>query len=259
MASDKTPHEKQLWEDWQLHRDAEAADILIEKYMYLVSFQVERIGGNLPNNVSRDDLKSLGLIGLYDAMQRFDTERNLKFDTYASFRIRGAIIDGLRKEDWLPRSLRDKTKLVEQTSQKLEQKLQRAPSAKEIADETGMKESEVETFVKDSLMSNVWSLEEKIQEGQHSQIQYASSSVNDASIVAPDQQMIRRELQKELVESLKYLNKNEQLVISLFYEEELTFTEIGQVLDLTTSRISQIHKKAIFKLRNSLKKIQAMA
>src|SRR5699024_11566041 len=117
----------------------------------------------------------------------------------------------------------------------------------------------IEFVDKDSLMSNVWSLEKKILEYKHSKIQYAISSVNDPSIVAPDQQKIRRELQKELVESLKYLNKNEQLVISLFYEEELTFTEIGQVLDLTTSRISQIHKKAIFKLRNSLKKIQAMA
>lgn len=259
MTSGKTPDEKQLWTNWQKNEDNEAANILIEKYMYLVSFHVERISGNLPNNVNRDDLKSLGLLGLFDAMKKFDPNRNLKFDTYASFRIRGAIIDGLRKEDWLPRSLRDKTKKVEQATQKLEQQLQRTPTAEEIAEETGLKACEVETFVKDSLMSNVWSLEEKVHEGNHGQIQYANTSVSDNTATEPDVQLIRSELQKELIESLKYLNKNEQLVVSLFYEEELTFTEIGEVLELTTSRISQIHKKAIFKLRNSLKKIQAMA
>lgn len=259
LTSSKTPDEKQLWTNWQKYRNDAAANILIEKYMYLVSFHVERISGNLPNNVNREDLKSLGLLGLFDAMKKFDPERNLKFDTYASFRIRGTIIDGLRKEDWLPRSLRDKTKNVEQAAQRLEQSLQRTPSAYEIAEETGLEAPEVESFVKDSLISNVWSLEEKVEESNHGQIQYASSTVDDNSTNDPDVKLVKKELKKELIESLKILNKNEQFVISLFYEEELTFTEIGKILNLTTSRISQIHKKAIFKLRSSLKKIQANA
>src|SRR5690625_979963 len=114
--------EQTLWDKWLNNRDDYAANELVRKYMYLVSFHVERIAVNLPSNVKKDDLESLAFIGLFDALNKFEPERELKFDTYASFRIRGSIIDGLRKEDWLPRSLREKAKQIEDISHQLEQK-----------------------------------------------------------------------------------------------------------------------------------------
>jgi len=258
-VNNNTSQEAKLWQDWLEHRDHEAANQLIEQYMYLVNYQVERIRSTLPSNVSKDDLKSFGLLGLFDALKKFEPTRNLKFDTYGSFRIRGAIIDGLRKEDWLPRSIRDKSKKIDQAIQLLEQKLQRSPSALEISAETGIDPEEVETIIKDSLFSNVWSLEEKPSEGEDASKEGVGYLLEDESAVSPDEKLLQTELQAELAEGISSLNKNEQLVISLFYQEELTFTEVGHILGLTTSRISQIHKKAIFKLRASLEKIQAMA
>src|SRR5690625_408728 len=111
-----------LWNKWKTSKDEEAGNRLVEYYMPIVNYQVNRVYMNLPKNVDREEVKSLALMGLFDAMEKFDTKRDLKFDTYASFRIRGAIIDGLRKEDWLPRTVRDKSKLIEQAYEKLEQR-----------------------------------------------------------------------------------------------------------------------------------------
>src|SRR5699024_3329417 len=118
-----------LWNSWINDQSEQAANALIEYYMYLVDFHVERISSYIPNSFDKNDLKSLGLLGLYDALNKFEPKRNLKFDTYATIRIRGSIIDGLRKEDWLPRTLRDQAKKIEKVSQELEQKLQRIPTA----------------------------------------------------------------------------------------------------------------------------------
>ncbi|MFZ3576631.1 FliA/WhiG family RNA polymerase sigma factor [Virgibacillus sp. DJP39] len=256
MNTDNSPLEKELWDKWLSDQDSDSANELIKNYLYLVNFHVERIASHLPKNVSKDDLKSFGLLGLYDALKKFETSRDLKFDTYASFRIRGAIIDGLRKEDWLPRSIREKTKKIEQVSQYLEQKYQRKPSSSEIAKELNMTALEVETNTMDSLFANVLSIEEKPKDGFNDHKEGIGYSItdNDTS-VSPDGHLLTKEIKKELVTSIKSLNENEQMVISLFYNEELTLTEIGQVLELTTSRISQIHKKAIFKLRNTLAKM----
>lgn len=250
-------NEKNLWEAWLTERDSDAANRLIKKYMYLVTFHVERMKSTLPSTVCRDDLTSFGLIGLFDAMKKFDLDRKLKFDTYASFRIRGAMIDGLRKEDWLPRSLREKTKKIEQASQTLEQQLQREPSSCEIAAHLDMTSEEVETVIQDSIFSNIWSLEDKPKGNIESSKEGIGYLLEDDDAIQPEELIIQEELEEDLVQSLKMLNKNEQLVISLFYKEELTFTEVGKILGLTTSRISQIHKKAIFKLKNKLEKIQS--
>lgn len=125
--------EQKLWNRWIHERDPDAGDLLIKKYISLVSYHVQRIGAGLPKSVSRDDLTSLGMVGLFDALNKFDINRDLKFDTYASFRVRGAIIDGLRKEDWLPRSAREKLKLDAQIEQ-LEQKYMRHVTPEELAE-----------------------------------------------------------------------------------------------------------------------------
>lgn len=251
-----SPLVEKLWDDWLKSHDDQVANDLIANYMYLVNFHVERIASHLPQSVSKDDLKSFGLMGLYDAITKFESSRNLKFDTYASFRVRGAIMDGLRKEDWLPRSIREKTKKVEQTAQQLEQKLQRKPTSDEIGKKLGMSTSEVETIVKDSLFSNILSIEEKPHHIQNDQNEGIGYMIPDDEALLPDEHVLENEIKEELVKGINDLNKNEQMVISLFYNDELTFTEIGVVLGLTTSRISQIHKKAIFKLRKALSKLE---
>lgn len=251
MGTKISPLEQELWDRWKNHQDNEAANELIQQYMHLVNYHVERTISHLPSSVLKEDIKSLGLFGLYDALKKFDLDRDLKFDTYASFRIRGAIIDGLRKEDWLPRSIREKTKKIDQVTQQLIQRYQREPSSEEIAKVLDMPVEEVETYVRDALVANMLSIEEKPKDSKHKEgIGY---TIPDESSIQPDTHVIRNEQYKELANSIKGLKENEQMIISLFYQEGLTFTEIGQVLGLTTSRISQIHKKAIFKLRNTLK------
>jgi len=245
------------WKDWLEYRDEQAANMLIQQYMYLVSYHAERISSHLPASVNKDDLKSFGLIGLFDAIKKFEPKRELKFDTYASFRIRGAIMDGLRKEDWIPRSLRDKIKKIEKITQELEQLYQRKPKVEEIAYEAGMEQKEVEVIIRDSLFTNILSMEEKPADGKNELKEGIGYALPDQQTVLPENKLISDELNNEMAEGIKALNENEKMVISLFYHDELTLTEIGKVLGLTTSRISQIHKKSIVKLRDSLRKIQS--
>lgn len=241
-----------LWANWIQHRDKQSANQLVEHYLYLVDYHTQRIAVHLPKNVIKDDVRSMGLFGLYDALQKFDPTRDLKFDTYASFRIRGAIIDGLRKEDWLPRSTREKAKKIEQVSQKLEQQLHREPTVKEIGAELNLKSNDVESIIKDSLFANLLSLDEKPKDNKDDLKEGVGYNLQDTRQLTPDEFMVKAERIQDLAHSIKTLNKNEQMVISLFYDEELTFTEIGHVLSLTTSRISQIHKQAITKLKHVL-------
>lgn len=255
MSAENSPLVQQLWNDWSINKCDETANKLVEHYKYLVNFHVDRIGSHLPKSVSKDDLTSFGLLGLFDALTKFDLERNLKFDTYASFRIHGAIMDGLRKEDWLPRQLREQVKLIEQTTEDLEQQLKRKPSSDEIAKQLNMTAEEVETTVKNALFSNVLSIEEKKKNDQSEQEEGIGYSVPDTTFTSPDEHIVTDEVKEDLINAIKQLNENEQLVVSLYYHEELTLTEIGKVLNLSTSRISQIHKKAIFKLKDILENI----
>lgn len=255
MPVKQSPEEAALWKDWVDSKDTQTANQLLAHYMYLVQFHVERTASHLPPNVVKDDLKSYGMMGLYDAIKKFDPERDLKFDTYASFRVRGAIIDGLRKEDWLPRSIREKGKKVENASRILEQTLQREPTSQEIAAYLHISSDEVESIVKDTLFSNVLSIDESQKEGTDQNKDSIGYDIKDTEALMPDESLIGEEIKADLVKGIKSLTKNEQLLISLFYQEELTLTEIGHVMGLTTSRISQIHKKAIFKLRKIMDKL----
>ncbi|MFC2950087.1 FliA/WhiG family RNA polymerase sigma factor [Virgibacillus sediminis] len=258
MKMNDSSNEQKLWDAWVNRADEQAANDLIQNYMYLVNFHVERIASHLPGNVDRNDITSFGMAGLYDALQKFELDRNLKFDTYASFRIRGAIMDGLRKEDWLPRSLREKAKKIEQYSNELEQRYQRAPTSEEIAGRAGMTATEVESITKDALFAHVFSLEDKSHNGGQEMKEGIGYTIADNEAGRPQEQLLMNEWKTELAEGIRSLNEKEQLVISLFYHEELTFTEIGNVLGLTTSRISQIHKKAVFKLKTTLEKINVL-
>lgn len=244
--------EQQFWERWSSSRDADAGNALVEKYMPLVTYHVQRIAVGIPKNISRDELRSLGLMGLLDALNKFDTTRDLKFETYASFRIRGAIIDGLRKEDWLPRSTREKIKKIESASDRLEQRLLRHASPAEIARESGYTEDDVCQTMNEYFFAHVLSMDEQMNDNDENEKQ--THVIKDELTPTPEDRLIKNEWIEELADVIQTLNKNEQLVISLFYKEELTFTEIGEIIQLSTSRISQIHSKALLKLRTVLSK-----
>ncbi|PLR84236.1 FliA/WhiG family RNA polymerase sigma factor [Bacillus canaveralius] len=245
--------DEQIWNKWVQHRDAQAGNLLVKKYIPLVSYHVQRIAVGLPKIVSRDDLRSLGMIGLYDALEKFDPDRELKFDTYASFRIRGAILDGLRKEDWLPRSTRDKAKKIEAATELLEQRNMRNVTVAEIAAELAITEEEVYTTMNEHFFANVLSMDEQPADQDDSESQ--SFVLKDNKTETPEEKIVKNEIISEMTEMITKLNDKEQLVLSLFYKEELTLTEIGQVMDLSTSRISQIHSKALYKLRQALDKV----
>lgn len=249
MQSTSTEEQK-LWQDWSAHKDPRAGDLLMKKYKSLVSYHVQRISTGLPKSVSRDELMSLGMMGLFDALNKFDITRDLKFDTYASFRVRGAIIDGLRKEDWLPRSAREKTKKLEAKIEAMEQRLQRHVSAEEVAAELEIPINEVYQTMQEHLVSNVLSIDEQLQDFDDSEGK--SFVIRDEVTKTPEQVAVQLELLKDLAENIKKLNEKEQLVLSMFYTDELTLTEIGEALGLSTSRISQIHSKSLFKLKNLL-------
>lgn len=254
MIQASTTDEQVIWNKWISSRDPDAGNLLVKKYMPLVSYHVQRVAVGLPRNVSRDDLQSLGLIGLYDALEKFDHTRELKFDTYASFRIRGAIIDGLRKEDWLSRGTREKSKRIEAAQEQLEQRLMRNVTAKDIADELDLTEEEVYTTMNEHFFSNVLSIDEHpLEQDDH---QGQAFVIKDINAEIPEEKVMKDELIEEMAQMITTeLNEKEQLVLSLFYQDELTLTEIGQILELSTSRISQIHSKALFKLRQTLGKI----
>ncbi|PYZ93121.1 FliA/WhiG family RNA polymerase sigma factor [Salipaludibacillus keqinensis] len=251
--TNESPSLQKEWDSWISERKTSAGDRLVEAYLHLVDYHVQRISVNLPRSVQQDDLRSHALVGLYDALEKFDHTRDLKFDTYASFRIRGAIIDGLRQEDWLPRSIRDKSKKIEQAIESLEQRHGRFVTPKEVANELGLKEDDVVHTMNESFMSNLLSLDEPTKDSQKNDT-YAST-IMDYKTPTPDQTIDKKAQYEELAAVLKTLNKNEQLVISLFYFEEFTLTEIGEALNLSTSRISQIHSKTLFKLQQKLKHI----
>jgi RNA polymerase sigma factor FliA len=244
---------EQYWQKWINSRDAHAGDALVRSYLPLVKYHVQRISVGLPKSITHDELNSFGMIGLFDALEKFDPTRDLKFDTYASFRIRGAIIDGLRKEDWLPRSLREKAKKIEATTLKLEQSKMRGITPKDVAEELGINETEVYQTINEGFFANVLSIDEHYYDDVgNERHEYVLKDTNSPT---PEEQILKDELIEQLVSVIESLNEKEQIIISLFYKEELTLTEIGLVMGLSTSRISQIHSKALFKLKQTLEKV----
>ncbi|NLM05705.1 MAG: FliA/WhiG family RNA polymerase sigma factor, partial [Tissierellia bacterium] len=188
-----------------------------------------------------------GVLGLIDSIDKFDITKDIKFETYAQIRIKGAIIDNIRKLDWIPRSLRKKSKDIQITISTLENRLGRSPSNAEIAYEMGIEEDNLDLLLSDISTFNMSSLEEMI----YSVGDYFTKS---ESLDSPEDIYEKSEIVKILEKSIEILNKSEKLVITLYYYEELTYKEIGEVMDLSESRISQIHSKAILKMKNNLMK-----
>ncbi|GAB7388242.1 RNA polymerase sigma-28 factor SigD [Bacillaceae bacterium] len=240
-----------LWEAWKEHGDAEAEEKLIKLYLPLVDYLANRLAVALPQNVEKEDLISLGRLGLIDALRKFDYKRGLQFETYGMWRIKGAIIDGLRGNDWAPRSLREKGKKIEEAFEELEQKLLRPATEREVSEYLQMPEHEIQKVMSELSLATLLSLDEPLkEEGEEKQPRLGT--IVDERNASPERYVEEGEKKRILARAIDQLPEKERTVISLFYYEELTLTEIAQVLELSPSRISQLHAKAIFRLRSVL-------
>ena len=205
---------------------------------------------SLPKTVEKDDIRSLALEGLLDSLDKFDLARDLKFETYASWRIKGAIIDGLRKSDWLPRSVRQQVKKIEQAYAVLEQEKNRPVTDKEVSDHLGITKAELNKTVSEAALSTMISIDQTIQEdtGQVALVNMLEN--NNAE--SPERQLMESVLKETLANAIERLPEKEKITVSLCYFEELTLTEIAEVLDLSVGRISQLHSKAMLRLRAAI-------
>jgi RNA polymerase sigma factor for flagellar operon FliA len=245
---------KQLRElkDYRCTTDPKVKDQIIVEYAPLVKFIAQKIASRLPSNIELDDLISCGVIGLMDAISKFDSSRDNKFKTYAEFRIRGAILDELRSQDWVPRSIREKAKLVERAYAKLEKQFGRPATDDEMCKELNMKVEEFHEILNKSKTVSMLNIDDSasfsrldkklmmgLLENRRSSNPFAAVNFKNA--------------QGKIKEGIKQLPEKQRLVLSLYYFEDLNLKEIGQVLDVTESRVSQLHTQAIMKLKAKLK------
>lgn len=245
------------WKAWREHRDTKAQEKLVEKYLPLVEYVAGRLSVGLSSAVNKDDLLSYGRLGLLDAVNKFEYERGLQFETYAIWRIRGAMIDGLRQEDWLSRSLREKMKKLEDTYALLEQKLLRSVKDEEICDYLGISLDELNKLLADTALANMVSMDDPIQDEEGESSRHAL--IADRKELEPEDILEREQTKVLLAEAIERLPQNERLVVTLFYYEELTLTEIARIMDLSPSRISQLHSKAVYRMKGTLKRQYKLA
>jgi len=241
-----------LWVEYRSTRDKALRDRLILTYAPLVKYVAGRLGAGLPAHVDEGDLVSYGLLGLIGAIDRYDPDRDIKFETYALMRIKGSIIDELRSLDWVPRSVRSRAREIERAIGELEAKLGRAPEDGEIAGKLGITVAELEESLSDIGRSSIAALDELWSvSGEGDQISLMDT-LEDESYPKPEQALDATELREVLAEAIARLPEREKLVITLYYYEELTLREIGEVLGVTESRISQLHTKAVLRLKSRL-------
>ncbi|WP_265736749.1 RNA polymerase sigma factor WhiG [Peterkaempfera griseoplana] len=252
-----TPSERpaleQLWRSYKSTGDGRLREQLILHYSPLVKYVAGRVGVGLPANVEQADFVSSGVFGLIDAIEKFDLDRAIKFETYAISRIRGAIIDELRALDWIPRSVRQKARAVERAYATLETRLRRTPHEPEVAAELGIPVEELHAIFSQLSLANVAALDELLHPGGEGGDGLSlldtlvDTAADDPVEVAED-----RELRRLLARAVNTLPEREKTVVTLYYYEGLTLAEIGQVLGVTESRVSQIHTKAVLQLRAKL-------
>lgn len=245
-----------LWQAYRSARDQETRDRLILTYAPLVKFVAGRVGANLPSHVDEQDLVSYGLLGLIGAIERFDPDREIKFETFAIARIRGAIIDELRSLDWVPRSVRTRARQIERAIATLEKELMRAPTDEEIAKKLGLSTDELEESLHEISRTSVAALDELWSpSGTGDQVSLIDT-IEDDSGPDPEMSLEQSEVKEALAEAISDLPEREKLVVTLYYYEELTLREIGEVLGVTESRVSQLHTKAILRMKAHLSGVQ---
>ncbi len=241
-----------LWREFKRTGDRALRDRLILTYAPLVKYVAGRLGSGLPAHVEEGDLVSYGLLGLIGAIERFDPERDVKFETYAIARIKGSIIDELRSMDWVPRSVRARARDIERSIAALEGKLHRAPNDEEIAAHLGITEEEFQDSLLEISRSSIAALDELWAGSSGGDPVALIDTIEDPEAPEPQSAMAHTELREALGEAIARLPEREKLVVTLYYYEELTLREIGEVLGVTESRVSQLHTKAILRLKARL-------
>jgi len=242
-----------LWADYKSAGAREARDRLILHYSPLVKYVAGRVSVGLPQNIEQSDLVSYGIFGLIDAIEKFDPERNIKFETYAIARIKGAIIDELRSIDWVPRSVRAKARSVERAYAKLENTLLRTPTDAEVAAELGISEAELQAMFHQISFVGVVALDEMLSSGggDRGESTTLGETIADKA-EGPVAQFEGEEMKQLLAAAINRLGEREKMVLMLYYYEGFTLAQIGDVLGVTESRVCQIHTKAVLQLRSRM-------
>jgi RNA polymerase sigma factor for flagellar operon FliA len=241
-----------LWAQYKRTGDAGLREQLILQYAPLVRYVAGRVGVGLPASVEQGDLVSYGVFGLIDAIDKYDLDRAIKFETYAINRIRGAIIDELRSIDWIPRSVRTKARDVERAIAVLEARLQRTPSEAEIADELGLDVPELRKVFSQVSFVHVAALDEMLASNERSDGATLGERLEDERADAPGDALDDEETRHLLARVIHTLPEREQIVVTLYYYEGLTLAEIGLVLGVTESRICQLHTKSMMAMRTRM-------
>lgn len=241
---------KKLWEDYADTKSPEIREKIILEYAPLVKVVAGRLSMYLGYNVEYDDLVSYGIFGLIDAIDKFDCLKDVKFETYASLRIRGAILDQIRKMDWIPRTIRQKQKRIDAAIKEIEAQYGRSATDEEIAKRLGITDDEYLDWQSQMKITNVVSLNEFLEQG--SEVSNEAGSTRSSTFDSPEERLEREELKKMLAQALELLTEKERKVVLLYYYEDLTLKEISNILEVSESRISQLHTRALQKMRGKM-------
>jgi RNA polymerase sigma factor for flagellar operon FliA len=244
---------RDMWRRYKSSGDPHARERLVVAYSPLVKYVAGRMASGLPAHVDEADLISYGLVGLISAIERFELEREIKFETYAITRIKGAIIDELRSLDWVPRSVRARARQIEKANAKLEHQMQRAPNDEEMAAELGITVQEFQDSLLQISNSTIAALDElwTVSDASGDQVSLLDT-IEDPGAPDPAHVLDQTDLKDRVADAIARLPEREKLVVALYYYENLTLREIGEVLGVTESRISQLHTKAVLRLRSRL-------
>ncbi len=237
-----------LWDSYLADKTTQIREQIIIEYAPLVKLVAGRLSMYLGYNVEYEDLVSYGIFGLIDAIDKFDMTKNVKFETYASLRIRGAILDQIRKMDWIPRSIRQKQKKIDAAYAKVELEEGHVATDEELANELDVSMEEFYTWQGQAKVNNVVSLDEFVEQGS----EMSMDSTKNTHFVQPEQALEKQEMTKKISEALELLTEKEKKVVLLYYYDEMTLKEISKVLEVSESRISQLHTKALSKMKKNL-------
>ena len=237
-----------LWEQYSATGSLDLREKLIIEYSPLTKLVAGRLSIYLGYNVEYEDLVGYGIFGLIDAIDKYDYNKNVKFETYASLRIRGAILDQIRKMDWIPRSVRQKQKQIENAIQKLESMNGHAATDEELAEELNISVEELDNWQGQTKINNIISLDEFVEQGSEIKMDAA----NNSHFEQPERVVEKDELVKVIAQSLSNLTEKEKSVILFYYYEELTLKEISKVLEVSESRVSQLHTRALQKMKKNM-------
>lgn len=255
MSSSVMQRQQELWKKYMETRDQAIKEQLIMEYAGLVKYVAGRLSVYFGSNVEYDDLVGYGVFGLIDAIDKFDLNKNVKFETYASLRIRGAIIDSIRDQDWAPRSLRKKSKDIERAYIEIENELGHSATDQEVAEKLGITTDELNKLLQEVNMSQMISLEDYLEQNHETGFDPLSLDKDDDQ---PEARIETEELKKMLADAIEKLPEKERMVVTLYYYEELTLKEISLIMKVSESRVSQLHTKAILRMRGKLDRLQSV-